>query len=129
MLSTHTHTPPSPPRPPATPATTAADRDLDIYNCGAKHLVKGAGTTKEERGSFDSWMKEGGVADAFRRLHPDARGAYTYWSMRTNAVSSQARARTWCWCAAAAAVLPFESCFFVRRICFVVFGLPLATRE
>ena len=74
----------------ATAVTAAADRDLDIYNPGAKHLVKSAGTTKEERGSFDAWMKEGGVADAFRRLHPDVRGAYTYWSMRTNAVSSRA---------------------------------------
>ncbi|CAN0588307.1 unnamed protein product, partial [Laminaria digitata] len=65
-------------------------RDLDIYNSGAKHLVKGAGTTVEERGSFDAWMKEGVVADAFRRLHPDAKGAYTYWSMRTNAVRTRA---------------------------------------
>lgn len=31
-------------------------------------------------------MKQGKVVDAFRRLHPTARGAYTYWSMRTNAV-------------------------------------------
>lgn len=76
--------PPLPPSPTAAAAT--ADRDLDIYNNGAKHLLKSAGTTKEERGSFDAWMEEGVVADAFRRLHPDARGAYTYWSMRTNAV-------------------------------------------
>lgn len=66
----------------------ALRRDLDIYNSGAKHLVKNAGTTKEERESFDSWMKEGKVVDAFRRLHPDAKAAYTYWSVRTNAVKT-----------------------------------------
>ncbi|CAN0362456.1 unnamed protein product, partial [Ectocarpus sp. 13 AM-2016] len=68
-----------------------AHLDLDIYNRGAKHLPKNAATTKEERDSFDSWVNGGKVSDAFRRLHPDAEGAYTYWSVRTGAVS---RART-----------------------------------
>ncbi|CAN0512786.1 unnamed protein product, partial [Scytosiphon promiscuus] len=65
----------------------AARRDLDIYNRGAKHLVKCSGTTEEERNSFGSWLESGKVADAFRRLYPEAEGAYTYWSVRTNAVS------------------------------------------
>ncbi|CAN0317972.1 unnamed protein product, partial [Hapterophycus canaliculatus] len=63
-----------------------AHLDLDIYNRGAKHLVKCSGTTDEERHSFGSWLKSGKVADAFRRLYPEAEGAYTYWSVRTNAV-------------------------------------------
>ncbi|CAM9841926.1 unnamed protein product [Ectocarpus sp. 12 AP-2014] len=62
-----------------------AHLDLDIYNRGAKHLPKNAATTKEERDSFDSWVNRGKVSDAFRRLHPDAEGAYTYWSVRTGA--------------------------------------------
>jgi exodeoxyribonuclease-3 len=28
---------------------------------------------------------EAGFDDTYRRLHPDARGAYTWWSYRTNA--------------------------------------------
>lgn len=50
-------------------------------------MPKNAATTKEERDSFDSWVNGGKVSDAFRRLHPDAEGAYTYWSVRTGAVS------------------------------------------
>jgi exonuclease III len=30
----------------------------------------------------------GGVRDAFRHLHPQARGCYTYWSMRSFGVSA-----------------------------------------
>lgn len=80
----HSPTPaiPAPPRPPAPPK----HRDLDIYNRGAPHLVKNSGTTKEERDSFGSWLEGGKVADAFRWFHPDARGAYTFWSVRANAV-------------------------------------------
>ncbi|CAM9332080.1 unnamed protein product [Pylaiella littoralis] len=61
-----------------------AHLDLDIYNRGAPHLVKTSGTTKEERDSFGSWLEGGKVADAFRWFHPDARGAYTFWSVRAN---------------------------------------------
>lgn len=88
----HSPTPAIPaPRPPTpipvpTPAP-AKHRDLDIYNRGAPHLVKNSGTTKEERDSFGSWLDGGKVADAFRWFHPDASGAYTFWSVRTNAVS------------------------------------------
>ena len=38
-------------------------------------MVKSAGTTKEERGSFDAWMKEGGVADALNEALLVVRGA------------------------------------------------------
>eukprot|EP00752_Nemacystus_decipiens_P006512 g5864.t1 len=62
-----------------------AHLDLDIYNRGAPHLPKNSATTKEERDSFGDWMQNGKVSDAFRRLHPEADGAYTYWSVRTNA--------------------------------------------
>ncbi|KAL3806820.1 hypothetical protein ACHAXA_000893 [Cyclostephanos tholiformis] len=53
----------------------------DTWNEGARHLAKSAGTTAEERASFDAQLGAGYV-DAFRRLHPDARGHYTYWSQR-----------------------------------------------
>lgn len=66
-----------------------------MYNCGAKHLGKTAGTTKEERESLAAWMAEGRVADAFRRFHPRARGAYTYWSVRANAVSQPTFPLSW----------------------------------
>lgn len=64
-----------------------AHRDLDIYNRGAPHLLKNSGTTKEERDSFGEWMRNGKLSDAFRRLHPQADGTYTYWSVRANNVS------------------------------------------
>lgn len=73
------------PPPPSNPAH--AHRDLDVYNRGAPHLPKNAATTKEERESFGEWMRNGKVSDAFRRLHPQADGAYTYWSVRANNVS------------------------------------------
>ena len=43
--------------------------DLDIYNFEAKHIVKQAGLTPQERSSF-SRMLEGGYFDAFRHFHP-----------------------------------------------------------
>ena len=53
----------------------------DVWNDGAKHLVKSAGTTAEERASFQEQLEHGFV-DAFRHLHPEAMGQYTYWSQR-----------------------------------------------
>lgn len=35
----------------------------------------------QERESFTGQL-EGGFVDAFRRLHPDAKGNYSYWSQR-----------------------------------------------
>jgi len=59
-----------------------AHLDNDIWNIGAKHLVKSAGTTPEERDSFSKILEEGYV-DCFRHLHgEEARGWYSYWSVR-----------------------------------------------
>eukprot|EP00587_Corethron_hystrix_P006177 CAMPEP_0113313114 /NCGR_PEP_ID=MMETSP0010_2-20120614/9665_1 /TAXON_ID=216773 ORGANISM="Corethron hystrix, Strain 308" /NCGR_SAMPLE_ID=MMETSP0010_2 /ASSEMBLY_ACC=CAM_ASM_000155 /LENGTH=527 /DNA_ID=CAMNT_0000169057 /DNA_START=374 /DNA_END=1957 /DNA_ORIENTATION=- /assembly_acc=CAM_ASM_000155 len=60
-----------------------AHKAADVWNDGAKHLDKCAGTTPEERKAFSDQLEEGsGYIDAFRALHPDATGQYTYWSMR-----------------------------------------------
>ncbi len=61
-----------------------AHKRLDVYNYGAKHLLKQAGCTLEERESFSKQL-EAGFVDIFRCLHPDAQGHYTYWSTRTRA--------------------------------------------
>ncbi|KAL7477214.1 hypothetical protein ACHAW6_003030 [Cyclotella cf. meneghiniana] len=55
--------------------------EKDTWNEGAKHLSKSAGTTPEERASFAEQLSSGFV-DAFRYLHPDGRGHYSYWSQR-----------------------------------------------
>jgi len=54
---------------------------MDVWNDGAKHLSKTAGTTPEERMSFQTQL-DAGFVDAFRCLHPKAWGHYTYWSQR-----------------------------------------------
>ncbi len=59
-----------------------AHKALDIWNDGAKHLDKQAGVTPEERASFTEQLESGGFVDAFRKLHPEAKGHYSYWSMR-----------------------------------------------
>lgn len=46
-----------------------AHLDLDIYNHEAKHIVKQAGLTPQERASFGTMLNEGFV-DALRYLHP-----------------------------------------------------------
>eukprot|EP00578_Thalassiosira_sp_NH16_P006065 CAMPEP_0181138880 /NCGR_PEP_ID=MMETSP1071-20121207/34483_1 /TAXON_ID=35127 /ORGANISM="Thalassiosira sp., Strain NH16" /LENGTH=535 /DNA_ID=CAMNT_0023225747 /DNA_START=357 /DNA_END=1964 /DNA_ORIENTATION=- len=58
-----------------------AHNEKDTWNEGAKHLSKSAGTTAEERSSFERQLGEGYV-DAFRHLHPQGRGHYSYWSQR-----------------------------------------------
>jgi len=58
-----------------------AHNEKDTWNEGAKHLVKSAGTTPQERASFDQQLGAGFV-DAFRHLHQDAMGHYSYWSQR-----------------------------------------------
>ena len=58
-----------------------AHLDADIWNAGAKHLVKSAGTTPAERQSFSDLLGLGFV-DAFRHLNPDAAGWFSYWSVR-----------------------------------------------
>merc|ERR1712238_411546 len=63
-----------------------AHKALDVWNDGAKHLAKQSGTTAEERASFQRQLDgdgEGGrFIDAFRHLHPEAKGHYSYWSQR-----------------------------------------------
>lgn len=58
-----------------------AHRAYDIWNDGAKHLAKQAGVTEQERKSFTAQL-DAGFVDVFRRLHPDAKGNYSYWSQR-----------------------------------------------
>ena len=59
-----------------------AHKAADTWNEGAKHLAKNAGTTAEERASFEQQL-EAGYADAFRELHgEEALGHYSYWSQR-----------------------------------------------
>ena len=55
--------------------------EKDTWNEGAKHLAKSAGTTAEERASFAEQLSTGYI-DAFRHLHPDGKGHYSYWSQR-----------------------------------------------
>lgn len=45
---------------------------------------KSAGYTQKEIDGMDALLA-GGFADTFRRLHPDARDAYSWWSYRMNA--------------------------------------------
>lgn len=58
-----------------------AHTKLEVWNDGAKHLPKQAGVTPEERASFQAQL-DAGFVDAFRFLHPEAKGHYTYWSTR-----------------------------------------------
>jgi exodeoxyribonuclease III len=58
-----------------------AHTNLEVWNDGAKHLATQAGVTAEERASFTAQL-DAGFIDAFRRLHPDAKGHYSYWSQR-----------------------------------------------
>ena len=58
-----------------------AHTGLEVWNDGAKHLAKQAGVTAEERESFQAQL-DAGFVDAFRKLHPDAKGHYSYWSTR-----------------------------------------------
>jgi len=58
-----------------------AHNEKDTWNEGAKHLAKSAGTTVEERASFERQLSAG-YTDAFRHLHPEGRGHYSYWSQR-----------------------------------------------
>lgn len=59
-------------------------RDADIWNFDAKHIPKSAGLTARERDSFSTLLSAegGGFVDCFRALHPDAAGAFSYWSTR-----------------------------------------------
>ena len=54
-----------------------AQKEIDLAN--PKTNVNNAGFTKEERAKFDQVVASG-LVDAFRYLHPDAVGAYSWWS-------------------------------------------------
>lgn len=58
-----------------------AHRALDIYNNNAPYIKKQAGCTVEEREAFTQWLDKGYV-DAFRHIHGDVKGGYTYWNTR-----------------------------------------------
>lgn len=58
-----------------------AHQAYDVWNDGAKHLEKQAGVTPQERASFQEQL-DAGYVDAFRKLHPTAKGHYSYWSQR-----------------------------------------------
>jgi len=59
-----------------------AHRDIDIWNYNAKHIVKQAGCTPQERASFTAMLSEDSLVDSWRHLHPLATGWYSYWSTR-----------------------------------------------
>ena len=54
-----------------------AHKEIDLAN--PKTNVNNAGFTKEERAKFDQVVSNG-LVDAFRYLHPDTVGAYSWWS-------------------------------------------------
>ena len=54
-----------------------AHKEIDLAN--PKTNMMNAGFTKEERAKFDQVVASG-LVDAFRYLHPDAVGAYSWWS-------------------------------------------------
>jgi len=59
-----------------------AHEEIDIARPDANHFS--AGFSDEERAGF-SRLLESGFADSFRRLHPEERGAYSWWSFRGGA--------------------------------------------
>ena len=54
-----------------------AHKEIDLAN--PKTNVNNAGFTKEERAKFDQVVASG-LVDAFRYLHPDTVGVYSWWS-------------------------------------------------
>ena len=57
-------------------------RFADIWNPEAKHLEKNAGTTTIERNAFTQMLEDCDFVDGFRHFHPEAKGNYTFWSVR-----------------------------------------------
>lgn len=64
-----------------------AHREIDLKNPGPNR--GNAGFSDEERGKFTDLLNAG-FADTFRRLHPDAVGAYSWWSYRFKARQTNA---------------------------------------
>jgi exodeoxyribonuclease-3 len=59
-----------------------AHQEIDLKNPKTNHF--NAGFSDEEREDF-SQLLAAGFTDSFRHLHPDAVGAYSWWSFRGNA--------------------------------------------
>lgn len=59
-----------------------AHQEIDLKNPAANR--RNAGFTDEERAGFTQLL-EAGFIDVFRKLNPDARDMYTYWSYRFGA--------------------------------------------
>jgi exodeoxyribonuclease III len=60
-----------------------ARRDMDIWNVDAAHIPKLAGTTPQERSSFEKrLLGEAGLVDVFAEFYPDKTGWFSYWSVK-----------------------------------------------
>ena len=59
-----------------------AHEEIDLARPDANHFS--AGFSDEERAGFSALLRSG-FADTFRRLHPDQRDAYSWWSFRGGA--------------------------------------------
>ena len=64
-----------------------AHQEIDLKNPGPNR--GNAGFSDEERGKFTELL-DAGFVDTFRTLHPDAVGAYSWWSYRFNARANNA---------------------------------------
>lgn len=64
-----------------------AHQEIDLKNPGPNR--GNAGFSDQERESF-SRLLDAGFTDTFRHLHPDATGAYSWWSYRFNARKNNA---------------------------------------
>ena len=64
-----------------------AHSEIDLKNPGPNR--GNAGFSDEERGKFTDLLAAG-FTDTFRALHPDATGAYSWWSYRFNARKNNA---------------------------------------
>ena len=64
-----------------------AHNEIDLKNPGPNR--GNAGFTDEERAKFTALL-DAGFTDTFRRLHPDATGAYSWWSYMFNARKNNA---------------------------------------
>ena len=64
-----------------------AHREIDIKN--PKSNERSAGFTREERDKMTALL-DSGFTDTFRYFHPDAAGAYSWWSYRFHARENNA---------------------------------------
>ena len=59
-----------------------ARRDIDIWNLEQPAILKSAGTTLAERGSFQACYLDRGLVDTFAHAYPTETGCFSYWSIR-----------------------------------------------